>query len=80
MKNKKNSNDSLDKRDDDEMEDINENESEKTFNPEVLDDALEEGVVDEDESLDELEAKEIEEDSEDEIFLNNDEENPLWKL
>lgn len=80
MKKKNNQNDSFDKRDDDDMEDISgEGETEKDFNPDVLDDALtEEG---EEEADDEFEhaSLDAEKEAEDDVF-NNDEESPLWKL
>jgi len=82
-KNKKTTNDSFDKRDDDDME-FDDSENEKGFNADALDEALDDGddeFEDEDESLDELEKKEYEDmEFEDDILLNNDEENPFWKL
>lgn len=80
MKKKNNQNDSFDKRDDDEMEDVTEGENEKDFNPDVLDDALTED--EEGDDLDdefEHDSLDAEKESEDEVF-NNDEESPLWKL
>jgi hypothetical protein len=77
MKKKNNHNDSFDKRDDDEMEDISgEGENEKDFNPDILDDALTEEDTDDEFEHDSLED---EKENEDDNF-NNEEESPLWKL
>lgn len=81
MKKNNNQNDSFDKRDDDDMEDItSEGEPEKDFNPDVLDDALAEGEEEDVDDEFEHASLDAEKESEDEIFNNNDEESPLWKL
>lgn len=79
---KSSKNDSFDKRDDDEMEDEDVEESSgKDFNPDMLDEALDVEEYDEEESLDELEEREYADmEDEDDIFLNDDENSPLWKL
>ncbi len=71
-------NDSFDKRDDDEMEELGENE--KEFNPDSLDDALEEEndfENEDDESLDSLEEEEEELNERD---MTDEEDSPFWKL
>ena len=80
MNKKNNQNDSFDKRDDDDMEELaNEGELEKDFSPDVLEAALGEGESDEMEDEFEHDSLDKEVEAEDVVF-NNEEDSPLWKL
>lgn len=81
-KKQSNKNISFDKRDDDEMEDI-EGENEKEFNPDSLDDALgeeEDDEFEEEESLDRLGEQEMEDEELTARDMSDEEDIPFWKL
>ncbi len=70
-------NDSFDKRDDDDMEDI---EDGKKFNPDSLEDALEENSDYENDGEESLNILEEEENELNERDILDEEETPFWKL